>query len=191
MKCLAQSTQRHRERREMAGTRFSFGFLLCALCVSACSVVAFPSAATGADAQGLAMRIEPVAGGEPDTREVRMVALHVPTGAAASPFVAPGPFRATWEGNVNLKIRERYTFHAEGRGKLRVLVDEKPILELSGEDLSQKSGDEVRLKKGANKLVVVYESPADGDATVRLLWSRKGMPKQPPAPSVYTHDASA
>src|SRR4051794_31403353 len=57
-----------------------------------------------------------------DTRTARLVALYVPKGAAPTPFVDAGPFVATWEGVLNLKIRDAYTFLAQGRGKLTVTV---------------------------------------------------------------------
>jgi hypothetical protein len=156
-------------------------------------VLVFASASrTGANEPGLALRIEPLdKQGASDTRHARLVALHVPAGAAASPFVEPGRFRAIWEGGLNAKIRERYTFTAEGRGRLTVVIDNKPVFEASGNDLSKTPGEQVRLTKGANKLLVSYESPEAGDATVRLLWSQKDLPPQPPAPTVYTYDDNA
>jgi mono/diheme cytochrome c family protein len=154
--------------------------------------VSMAASARAADERGLALRIEPIGGGESDTREARLVALHVPAGTAPSPFVAAGRFRATWSGNLNLKVRERYSFSAEGRGKLVVRIDDKPVFEASGDDLPKTpAGEAVRLKKGANKLEVVYESPESGDATVRLLWSQPKLPPQAPAPGVYSHDAAA
>lgn len=148
-------------------------------------------------APGLALTLEPLnADGSPagpaDTREVRMVALYVPHGRAPSPFVAPVQFRATWTGNLNLKLRERYAFHAEGRGKLTVAIDDKPVYEAAGDDLAQaKPGESVRLKKGGNKLVVTYESPEAGEASVRLIWSQKGVPPHPLPATVFTHDPAA
>jgi mono/diheme cytochrome c family protein len=146
-----------------------------------------------AGAPGLALTIEPLdGGGAADTREVRMVALYVPAGQAPSPFVPAGRFRATWEGSLNLKLRERYAFQAEGRGKLTVLVDDKPVFEAAGDDLAKVNpGESVRLKKGANKLVVKYESPAEGEANVRLIWSQKGVPAHPLPAAVFTHDPAA
>ena len=156
------------------------------------SVACLSIPARAVEVPGLALRIEPIAGGDADTREVRLVALHVPAGQAPSPFVAPGRFRATWSGNLNLKVRERYSFAAEGRGKLTVRIGDKPVFEASGDDLSKTpAGEPFRLKKGANKLEVLYEGPESGDATVRLLWSQPKLPPQPPGPAVYTHDADA
>src|SRR3954464_14913878 len=66
-----------------------------------------------APAPGLALTIQPLdAAGAPagaaDTRSVRMIALNVPQGTAASSLAVPGRFRATWTGNLNLKLRERF-----------------------------------------------------------------------------------
>jgi mono/diheme cytochrome c family protein len=156
-------------------------------------VFVFVGEARAESAAGLAVTIQQLAAdgnaiGTPDTREARMVALYVPAGAAPSAFVPAGRFRATWEGALNLKIRERYTFAAEGRGKLTVLVDDKPVFEAAGDDLSKTVVEPVRLKKGENKLAVVYESPATGDAVVRLMWAQKGSAARPLPPMVFTHD---
>ena len=156
-----------------------------------------PAADAVAGVPGLALTLEPIdggggGGGVTDTREARLVALYVPAGQTPSPFVPAGRFRATWEGNLNLKLRERYAFQAEGRGKLTVLVDDKPVFEAAGDDLAKVNpGESVRLKKGANKLVVKYESPEQGEANVRLIWSQKGVPAHPLPAAVFTHDPAA
>jgi mono/diheme cytochrome c family protein len=148
--------------------------------------------------QGLTLTITP-AGGDAtaaDSRPARLVSLYVPAGAAPSAFVPPGRFVATWEGYINVRIRDYYIFSAEGRGKLTVNIDDKPALEVSGEDFAQKPGDEVKLSKGKGKnhLVVRYESPEQGDAAVRLFWVMRDDTVRffdPVPPRVFTHDPSA
>jgi mono/diheme cytochrome c family protein len=125
-----------------------------------------------------------------DTRLARLVALGIPAGSPPSPFLPPGPFRATWEGDLNLPFRGECTFSAEGRGTIKVEVNDKPALEGSGEDLSTSSGKTAKLKKGANKLVVTYDSPPSGDAFLRLSWTPEDSPREPLPPDVLTHDAS-
>lgn len=129
-------------------------------------------------------------GGASDTRTARLVSLDLPAGAAPTPFLDAGPFTATWEGNLNLRIRDSYAFVAQGRGKLTVTINDKPALEVSGEDFSQKPGEALRLNKGKNHLVVKYENPPSGAARVRVLWQMKGeLLPEPPPPSLFTHNA--
>src|SRR5206468_384667 len=58
---------------------------------------------------GLSLTIQQLdASGQPtgaaDTRSVRMIGLYVPASMPASSFVPAGRFRATWTGNLNLKL---------------------------------------------------------------------------------------
>jgi mono/diheme cytochrome c family protein len=160
-----------------------------------------PAGSTGAPAKlepGLTLTITPAGGdvASGDSRAARLVSLYVPAGAAPSAFVPAGRFVATWEGYINVRIRDFYIFSAQGRGKLTVNIEDKPVLEVSGEDFSTKSGDEVKLSKGKGKnhLVVRYESPEQGDAAVRLLWVMRDDSVRffdPVPPPAFTHDAAA
>ena len=137
---------------------------------------------------GLALTL--VSGGKTDVRPARLVALGVPAGSAPSPFLPPGPFRATWEGDLNLPFRGECTFSAAGRGSIKVEVNGKAALESSGDDLSKAAGKIAKLKKGANKLVVTYDSPPSGDAFVRLSWTPEDSPREPLPPEVLARDAN-
>jgi mono/diheme cytochrome c family protein len=146
------------------------------------------------DEPGLVLTIEPLdaaARKASDTRPVRMPALYVPAGAAASPFLAPGRFRATWTGDLNLRLRERMGFVVEGRGKLSIKLKDKVVFEAEGDDLSAKAGEVVRIDKGKNPIVVTYESPASGDAFLRVNWKeQRGLRADPVPPTTFTHTAS-
>jgi hypothetical protein len=150
-------------------------------------VLAASSSAQQADRDepGLALTIEPLDVAAPkvsDTRPVRMPALYVPAGQAASPFVAPGRFRATWTGDLNLRLRERMGFVVEGRGKVSIRLKDKVVFEAEGDDLSVKAGDVVRIDKGKNPIVVTYESPANGDAFLRVNWKEQRGLRADPVP---------
>ncbi len=138
-------------------------------------------------ALGLALTLS--RGDATDTRAARLVALHVPSGAPPSPFLAPGPFRATWEGDLAIPSRGDCTFSAAGRGSIRVEVAGKVALAGSGDDLSRVEGRPTRLRKGANRLVVTYDSPPSGDAEVRLSWSTEDFAREPVPPVALRHDA--
>ncbi len=125
-----------------------------------------------------------------DTCVSRLLAIAVPEGFAASPFLAPGPFRATWAGFINLKIRGDYTFTAHGSGEFELAINGEPVLKATGDDLSVRPSDRIRLKKGANAIVAKYTSPPKGAASLRLYWAEKTQPPQPIPPTLFTHDAS-
>ncbi len=137
---------------------------------------------------GLSLRLDQ--GPHTDFRDTRLAALTVPAGTAPSPFLAPGPFKALWEGFVSVDLGTDVQFSASGRGSLRVVVNGKPALEAKGEDLSAAEGPSLRLKKGRNALQVFYEAPAEGEASVRLLWTSSDFPKEPVPPLSLSHDTN-
>ncbi|WP_435020208.1 hypothetical protein TA3x_001703 [Tundrisphaera sp. TA3] len=143
-----------------------------------------------APGQGLGLILTLSRGATADARPARLVALAVPEGTPPSAFLAPGPFRATWEGNLASPFRSEYDFMAAGRGTIKVEVNGKVALEGSGDDLSKLKGKTAKLKKGANALVVTYDSPEKGDASIRLSWASEdeGFVREPIAPYVLSHD---
>jgi mono/diheme cytochrome c family protein len=157
------------------------------LVVFGCLLQSAPTT-TEAFEPGLVVKFE--SAGAADARVNRLAALAVPENQAPSAFVHPGPFRATFEGFINLKLRGDYVFSVEGRGSMEILINGQPVLSVAGEDLSIKPSERVRLKKGANLIVLRYTSPARGDAVVRLNWSEKNQPPEPIPPTLFTHDPS-
>ena len=119
------------------------------------------------------------AGGASDLSVTENVWLHVPAGLPATPFLAPGPFTAKWQGQVAAELRADFTFHAEFNGDLKLTVNDAVVLEGKGEGDKPVTGKSVRLNKGANNLVAEFKSPASGDAFVRLFWSNKETPYNP------------
>ncbi|MBI3855768.1 MAG: DUF885 family protein, partial [Planctomycetes bacterium] len=139
-------------------------------------------------ALGLAVSFE--GGGLQDVRDARLAALYVPEGTPPSPFLSPGPFKATWEGFVSVDLGTDVSFSAVGNGSITVTAADKPALTAKG-DLSTVEGPSLRLRKGRNKLVVKYESPAKGDAFVRLYWASSDFTREPVPPLVLSHNVNA
>src|SRR5262245_51633554 len=83
---------------------------------------------------GLLLTFESVAGGTRDVRVARLLALRVPAGDRPTPFLAPGPFRATFEGFLELDERDRFTFAASLSGALELELEGKVVLAARGED---------------------------------------------------------
>lgn len=156
--------------------------------MSARSVIAIlalllPSLATGADgpARGLILRL--TAGGGEDARVARSVVLHVPDGAAVSPFLKAGAFKARWEGVLVLEKRSRLVFHLVGAGVARLLVDGEVLVPAIGEPNESK-----RLSSGAHDFVVEYEPPTDGNAWLRLFWEGRDFGREPVPATAFGHD---
>ena len=147
-----------------------------------------------ANAPGLTLTFEDLKGKRkpdfPDARISRLIALYVPQGATPSPFTPAGPFRATFEGDITVRSRTLARFSAMGRGKLMLSIGGKPVLESSGDDLSKITSEEIRLGKGKNHIVAVYESPQEGDASLRLFWSSKTWQPEPVPPTLFSHATS-
>ncbi len=127
------------------------------------------------------------AGGKPDTRAARLVALEVPAGQSATPFLPAGPFTARWDASILSDLRAEFSFAADVQGTVKVTLNGAVILEGS----ARVQSPPVKLQKGANPITVEFTSPAKGDAMLRVLWSSKEFPWEPVPPTVFQHDASA
>jgi mono/diheme cytochrome c family protein len=141
------------------------------------------------DAPGLTLRIEAAGGASghalADLRVTRMLALYVPAGSAPSAFTA-GPYKATFEGDISMRLRDFLFFSPRGRGKLNLTINGKPVLDLSG-DFADKISESTRLNKGKNHLVAVYEPLPNTDGELRLFWATKTTLPEPVPPGVLSH----
>ena len=124
-----------------------------------------------------------------DTRPVRLVALNVPADAAPTPFLSPGPFRASWTGFIKLDLNGTYSFHAIGAGKVRVTVNQQTAIPLTELTADAATYPPVLLRSGLNPVEVAFESPARGDARLRLFWSEPELLPGPVPPTALVHEA--
>jgi hypothetical protein len=122
-----------------------------------------------------------------DTRPVRWRALYVPAGQALRRIDGAGRFRATWTGDLKPAVARADGVCRRGAGKVSIKLKDKVVFEADGDDLSAKAGEVVRIDKGKNPLVVVYESPAAATRSARELEEQRGLRADPvPADSVHT-----
>src|SRR5262245_36962480 len=84
------------------------------------ALLALPAAAAEPE-PGVVLTFEG-AGGAHDLRVSRLLALRVLAGERPTPFLAPGPFRATFEGFLELEERDRFTFSAALTGALELEI---------------------------------------------------------------------
>lgn len=129
--------------------------------------------------------------GGPDARSVRLASLFVPANEPPTPFLPGGPFRARWEGNIVLELGSLYTFSADGRGAVKVQINGATVFGATGDDFGKTKGKEIKLKKGANQLVIDYDSPARGASVLRLFWESSDFRREPVQWSVLRHDDKA
>ena len=95
--------------------------------------------------------------------------LYVPEGQPPSPHVPGGRFTATYEGFVNIDLRGDYSFHATGKGGVKLEVNNAVLLDLKGiGGVAEAKTQSVRLNKGGNPIKVTHTSPVKGDAQFRL-----------------------
>jgi cytochrome c2 len=161
--------------RERARTRFALA------CAGAALVLAVRPPAQDAPerAPGLAVTLAPAREGPADTRHARLPALYVPEGAAPTPFVPAGAFRATWRGYLRIDARDRYAFTFAGNGSLTLHIDGEPV----------ELGQPRRLGKGEHPLVIEYHSPSAGAPEMRLEWSGSDFATEPIPPHLLSRDA--
>lgn len=139
---------------------------------------------------GLAVRIQQ--GGARDFLKLPQPSLHVPAGQAPSLFLKPGPFEAELSGWISVDLRAQYTFTAEFRGELKMILNGIEILSANSDLEDSHASRAVRLNKGTNAFRVHYSSPIAGDATLRFFWRSKSHAVAVPIPpGALTHDASA
>jgi len=188
---LPRRTGRGRRRPWPIGWMLVISALLCGRIALAQEA---QSKAAAHDEQGLTLTIQSLTPGISqkafsDARVSRMLAIDVPAGACPSVFAPPGRFRATFEGDLVLRLRDFYGFFAQGRGKLSLKINDRPVLDIAGE-FPNAAGQPVRLNKGKNHLVAVYESPESGEAELRLFWVPRGQLPEPVPSVVFSHSAA-
>ncbi|MEI6714977.1 MAG: DUF6797 domain-containing protein [Verrucomicrobiota bacterium] len=151
-----------------------------------------PNTAPAPKTAGSGVALVLKAGGKTDVRKDRLVALHVPEGTNASPFLPKGPFTAEWESVLAVSLRKQVTLLAEGTGQVKVSVNDTPVFEGALAEAGKRLEGKLELRKGGNRLKVEYTSPQKGDSTFRLLWASSEFGVEPVQPtSLYLPAESA
>ena len=152
-----------------------------------------PALPQGGRARGVKVtfaRVRPGDGPNEVSRRARLLSLAVERGETPTPLLPPGAFRATFETIVTLPARDRLRFRIDGRGRAQLRVNGDVVLDgalRTGRSLETEQP--LRLKKGDNELVLVFESAAMGDGNVRLFWSGVDFGFEPIAPELMSHAA--
>ncbi|MFG0332391.1 MAG: hypothetical protein ACF8TS_03420, partial [Maioricimonas sp. JB049] len=122
-----------------------------------------------------------------DARASRLVTLTASTSDSVTPFVEPGPFEARGTGYLKMPLPAAATFRVEGRGSVRLRINDQDVLGGRGEDLSLIARRTVQLNGGYNRIEMDYLSPREGRARLRLLWDSETHPLEPVPPTVLFH----
>ena len=125
-----------------------------------------------------------------DLRLARLPALFVSAGAPPSAYLDAGPFRSRWEGFLNLELNDEITFEAEGRGAAATLkIGGEVVLDARAGKIAGARSKPIALRSGLNRFELEYQSPPEGDAEFRLLWSSQRLPAEPIPATAFVHDA--
>ena len=140
-------------------------------------------------AAGLAQTLR--SGTSSDHRTADGIALFVPSGEPATPFLVQGPFTSAWSGELSVDLRGEYFFHGFFTGHLQVSINDAVVLDADGKSPAWIESSKVRLNKGANKILTEYSAPKSGEALVRVYWSGKEVPFNPIPVGALSHTANA
>jgi len=138
---------------------------------------------------GLAQTLR--SGTSSDHRSADGIALFVPSGESATPFLVAGPFTSVWSGELSVDLRGEYSFHGLFTGHLKVSINDAVVLDADGKSPAWIDSAKVRLNKGANKIIAEYSAPKSGESLVRVYWSGKEVPFNPIPVTALSHSASA
>ena len=135
----------------------------------------------------MAVTFKLAAGGAADNTVRPHFMLYVSAGEEPSPFIAPGPFTAEWEGVIHLDLRDRFIFQAELNGSLKLELNGNPVMEVSGTGGMTDPTKRIRLNSRSNTLKATFTSPEKGDAFFRLYWSTPDYGNEPIPPKYLKH----
>lgn len=128
-------------------------------------------------------RTEPVAGWVKGTlpRGVTARAL-VESGGPAVVYVRsaglPSQYSARWTGFLTGPATGEFTLFTRSNDGVRLWVDDKPVIDHWDEHSTTEDSAVVRMEKGARRRVRLEYFYAGGEATMQLMWSGPGVPKQ-------------
>ncbi len=94
----------------------------------------------------------------------------------------PDIFSATWVGTLVVLETDAYTFATESDDAASVFVDDVPVVDDSGRHTALRVTGTTRLERGAHRLLVKY-AQYGGDASLVLLWGRRGRTLEPISPA--------
>ena len=76
-------------------------------------------------------------------------------------------------------------FSAQGQGKISLTINGKPVLDLIG-DLSKKASEPIRLGKGKNHVVAVYQGIGSRARNFDFLGDKDNAARTPAADGLFT-----
>lgn len=121
--------------------------------------------------------------GKQDVRRLRLAALTVPANTAPSTFLQPGPFQLTCDGVIKVPLRGEYQFWLEGLGTAALQLNGEVVLPPQG-IIDADRRVSVSLRRGENRLKLIYHAPDAGDARFRLMWKGTDFPEEAVPPTI-------
>lgn len=120
------------------------------------------------------------------SRPATLPALFVGEGESPAAGLPPGPFTATFAGNLKIPKRYRVYFSFEAEGEVSLKVDGEAV------SFSDGKSERVRLNPGEVPLEISFQSPENGVGHFRLFWEeRREFPREPVPNSAFTEAPSS
>jgi mono/diheme cytochrome c family protein len=169
-------------RTRIPGSR-GRGKLWLAVAGSACVVGTVGSArdAVAASFDGLRLAVGPT-GSNAAPVEISVVSnlcFYVGPGQTPSPWLDPGPFRATVSGELNLELRGDYQFKIESAGHFQWVVNETNLVASGDTSSSNGWSAPIRLRKGPNDIRATLSRSDSEEAFFRVHWKGRGLSPGP------------
>ena len=117
-----------------------------------------------------------------DAVVVPQLALNTPVGTPPSVFINARDYGAAWQGSLVAPERDAYTFSLEGSGTASLQIDGRIVA--SGQ-LPFTAKAAVTLAKGPHPIFCSYQSAANGEGRVRLMWSSPQFRTEPVPASAF------
>lgn len=131
---------------------------------------------------GLRLAVGPATSGAAvvDVSSVSNLCLYAGAGQSPSPWLEPGPFRATVHGELHLELRGDYQFHIESAGRFELVLNEtNVVVPETGSPSSNGWSAPLRLRKGPNTLRATLSRDTSDEAFFRVQWKGRGVSPGP------------
>lgn len=122
-----------------------------------------------------------------DARLSRVAALHLPKGAAPTPFLLPGKYRVEMSGYLKVPLKGEHTFYVQSTGPLTLSINGAVVFDHAKAESINTSMANVPLVKGYNAIQIVAAMDEQQASTFRIGWSGSDFIEEPlPADALFT-----
>ncbi len=137
---------------------------------------------------GIELRFEAITGGTVDLRTSRLISLRQRLDQPPTPILPTGPFHVRFQGTISVPQSGFYDFRLEGCEDSQLWINEQEMISSRS---SQRSTQQVLLRKGHNRIRVELTATTTDEANLKLLWKGYNFSWEPVPPAVLFHDSGS